>query len=245
MFGGNCRVRPAIQQDGTDGTIREFCAMIFISAYGPSSWVIEIPDNMLPTSFCFDRGNFRHSHSVFSCYFRLLSWVVKNRNDLFISKLCLPVLSSLPRLVAPFRSHISVVVQARSKEQMIWVDTPRVVAFVTNKKTVGYLTYIKNVRKAMGAHCLSIRAKQPIILSSESAGPYPAAWRNAKLFLKALFCRSSFMEAAHKHLLTKFPLLTCVNKKLQDKKTGDQLAPAAHDSRSFFADGYAPPDIWA
>lgn len=77
---------------------------------------------------------------------------------------------------ASFGNHIQAVFSYRSKKQMIWIYTRRIIAFVAHKKVFWNLfsqEYLKS--KSMGWHIFSgCNCKNSISLSSPSFSPFPA-----------------------------------------------------------------------
>src|SRR4249920_2346062 len=75
---------------------------------------------------------------------------------------------------SPLRDHVAHIVCMRSGKQMIGIAAGAIVAFMTNKHTVGNRAIMQHVRNPMSGNDASSTGQRPISRSEERALPFPA-----------------------------------------------------------------------
>jgi hypothetical protein len=98
-------------------------------------------------------------------------------SGLMIAELCSRVLFSGKRInrISPFGYAVPNIIQIGSDEQMRWIYAWRVVAFMTDEKTVWNRCYVKFIREAMGPYyALMTNSEQSIAAFVKTPTPNPA-----------------------------------------------------------------------
>jgi hypothetical protein len=88
----------------------------------------------------------------------------------------LVVIFSLKGNTSTFLVPIPVVVCFRTKEQVVWIDTLRVVTLMTNKHPLWYRPDIKFIRDSVSLLYYSVVSDVPISASVTPCFPNPTTW---------------------------------------------------------------------